>query len=485
MIAYHKFLKQKSYYPRDCKLIQYLTVPKVFVEEFSAETKVAIEEIKNKIVEDFGDKVIEIIEMAPDDIERYLIWAETDILFITNKRDGLYMSPLEYVVVRNAIGKDKKSTVLMSEFVGGSRLLNGAFRFNPYNIREMVKCLEHAVDLCPPLERERKFKSMLDYVNSHPVDKWAYKFLKDIKFINQKRKAMLGIQARQLLNNKLAMEKKKEYASSKDFIRSFKLANSRLIIILLKRVKELLIDKNSEDEDEYETEEISDNEISDMTIELIKRLSKEPNTKVWVITADSKNQLHDTFANVEDLGLAAEDGYFYRWNSKGGKNKLDWSRLIKDDDCSWIELVRSVMQVFSESTEGSYIQEKESMIAWNFSRVAPDYGLGQMKELHSLLKDVIRNFDIEINAYKGFLEVKSKAEPKALITKIMQKLSLVAPIDFVFAFGDDERYNDIFSFLENKKNYSRYCAPKCTSVAFSNKNAQFIQSVLMKLIEGG
>lgn len=82
--------------------------------------------------------MIRIIEKAPDDNERYAIWAETDILFITNKRDGLYMSPLEYVVVRDALGKGKKSSVLISEFVGGSRLLNGAYRFNPYNIREMV-----------------------------------------------------------------------------------------------------------------------------------------------------------------------------------------------------------------------------------------------------------------------------------------------------------------------------------------------------------
>lgn len=49
------------------------------------------------------------------------------------------MSPLEYVVIRDAMGKGKKSSVLMSEFVGGSRLLNGAYVFNPYNIREMVK----------------------------------------------------------------------------------------------------------------------------------------------------------------------------------------------------------------------------------------------------------------------------------------------------------------------------------------------------------
>jgi trehalose-6-phosphate synthase len=111
----------------------------VFSEEYYKELKEAIYEIYNKITGDFGEKVVEIIESSPDDIGRYIIWAETDVLFITNKRDGLYMSPLEYVVIRDAMGKSKKSSVLMSEFVGGSRLLNGAYVFNPYNIREMVK----------------------------------------------------------------------------------------------------------------------------------------------------------------------------------------------------------------------------------------------------------------------------------------------------------------------------------------------------------
>jgi len=125
--------------------VQYLSVPKVFGEEYRQELKSSIDEIYSKIKNDYGEKVIEIIETAPTDLERYFIWAQTDILFISNKRDGLYMSPLEFVVIREAVGKGKKSCVVISEFVGISRLLPGALSFNPYNIREMVENLEKAV----------------------------------------------------------------------------------------------------------------------------------------------------------------------------------------------------------------------------------------------------------------------------------------------------------------------------------------------------
>lgn len=193
-----------------------------------------------KIIEEFGEKVISIVNIAPDDMERYLIWAETDILFITNKRDGLYMSPLEYVIIRHELKKAKKSTVLISEFVGGASLLNGAIKFNPYNIRDMVSNLEKAVSLITPQEKEANFNSLYSYVTTHTIDKWAYRFLRDIKFVHQRKMAVLGNEGRQVVTNKLLMQKKKEIISTSDFIKKYRTSKSRLIIILIDRIKEML-----------------------------------------------------------------------------------------------------------------------------------------------------------------------------------------------------------------------------------------------------
>ena len=107
-----------------------------------------------------------------------------------------------------------------------------------------------------------------------------------------------------------------------------------------------------------------------------------------------------------------------------------------------------------------------------------------MKELYSLLKDVFCNFDVNILPRKGCLEVKTKIDSQSLIQKIMEKLSYIKPIDFIFTIGNEERYRDVFNYLDNKRNYSKYLAPKCTSVHLSQiKNQQFVQGILMKFLE--
>lgn len=112
--------------------------------------------------------------------------------------------------------------------------------------------------------------------------------------------------------------------------------------------------------------------------------------------------------------------------------------------------------MFSDSSDNSYIIEKESMISWNYHRLTPEYGQGQAKELHSLLKDVFRNLEIEINNRKGCLEVKSKADPKDFIqTKIIKKMNSQKPIDFIFTFGNETRYSSIFQMMNSKKHITK------------------------------
>jgi len=65
----------------------------------------------------------------------------------------------------------------------------------------------------------------------------------------------------------------------------------------------------------------------------------------------------------------------------------------------------------------------------------------------------------------------------------MQKLAIVNPVDFVLAFGDKERYEDTFSFLDSTKNFNGLCADKCTSTTLDIKNSQFLQNVLAKLLD--
>lgn len=308
-------------------------MPSIEFEDDMDDLRASIKEIETNIIKEFGEEVIKLIEEKPNDEERYFIWADTDILFITNKRDGLYMSQLEYMIIRNALGKAKKSSVLISEFVGGANLLAGAYKFNPYNIKEMVKCLEKAVSYDTPQEKELKFKSMIEHVDSNTVEKWAYRFLRDIKYVHQK-KLMLGHEGKQILANKLLIQKKKELLSSRDFLKNYHNSKSRLIIVLLDKIIEMLNEKGyyGSNPSESDSEETSDTEISQEILALLNKLSKDKKNKIWVISSEGRDKVMSCFQKLNDLGLAAEDGYFYRWHSQSGKSATEWTTLLKDND---------------------------------------------------------------------------------------------------------------------------------------------------------
>ena len=61
--------------------------------------------------------------------------------------------------------------------------------------------------------------------------------------------------------------------------------------------------------------------------------------------------------------MAAEHGFFYR--SKGDTSK-EWRRLLRQTDSMWIENVKDMMRQYSEKTDGAFIEEKDSMIVWNY-----------------------------------------------------------------------------------------------------------------------
>ena len=51
------------------------------------------------------------------------------------------------------------------------------------------------------------------------------------------------------------------------------------------------------------------------------------------------------------------------------------------EDFEWIHQVRLLMIAYKEKTDGSYIEEKESSIIWNYKNTDLEFGQMQAKEL--------------------------------------------------------------------------------------------------------
>ncbi len=77
----------------------------------------------------------------------------TNFLLVTNLRDGQSIVPIEFIVVKEAEKKLQKSAVILSEFCGCNRALGGILRVNPFNVEEIAKAIDLAIQMTPE-ERE-------------------------------------------------------------------------------------------------------------------------------------------------------------------------------------------------------------------------------------------------------------------------------------------------------------------------------------------
>jgi trehalose-6-phosphatase len=70
-------------------------------------------------------------------------------------------------------------------------------------------------------------------------------------------------------------------------------------------------------------------------VQTLDRLSRRPNTTVYVISQHGKKNIHNCLAQrAPKLGLAAENGFFYRLGSED-KTEEDWKNLLKESDFVW------------------------------------------------------------------------------------------------------------------------------------------------------
>ena len=69
--------------------------------------------------------------------------------------------------------------------------------------------------------------------------------------------------------------------------------------------------------------------------------SDEKNT-VFVVSGRNKAMMHKWFAKVPKLGIGAEYGFFFRWNSEM-KSANDWDQLFAITNWDWIEAARGII----------------------------------------------------------------------------------------------------------------------------------------------
>jgi trehalose 6-phosphate synthase/phosphatase len=88
------------------------------------------------------------------------------------------------------------------------------------------------------------------------------------------------------------------------------------------------------------------------------------------------------------------------------RRDAEWETCVPEIDCSWKQIAEPVMKTYTETTDGSTIEDKETAIVWSYEDADPDFGSCQAKELHDHLESVLSNEPVSVKAGLNHVEVK-------------------------------------------------------------------------------
>jgi trehalose 6-phosphate synthase/phosphatase len=179
-------------------------------------------------------------------------------------------------------------------------------------------------------------------------------------------------------------------------------------------------------------------------LELLRRLTERPNTRVHVVTGRSRSSI-EAWLGSAPVGLHAEHGLWSRM-----RPSAPW-RVNVNTKGEWREPVRHLMEHFTSTTGGTFIEDKTASIAWHYRTASADgdggasFGDIQAREMRLLLGELLSNAAVEVIAGNKVVEVRPHGLHKGIIVPAL--LAESPEQRLVVAFGDDRTDEDLFAAL--------------------------------------
>lgn len=443
LLAMEQMLKQHPKWQGRAVLIQIANPARgrgKDLEETQAEIQASIKRINEKFGQP-GYEPIVFIDRPVSLSERVAYYTIAECVVVTAVRDGMNLIPYEYIVCRqgNSVSESnsefsgpKKSMLIVSEFIGCSPSLSGAIRVNPWNIESTAEAMNEAISMVEP-EKQLRHEKHYRYVSTHDVAYWSRSVFQDMERTckDHFRRRCWGI-GLGFGFRVIALDPNFRKLSI-DAIQSAYLRSKRRAILL--------------DYDGTVMPQTSINKSpSQEVISLINTLCGDVKNTVFVVSGRGRDSLSKWFSPCKKLGIAAEHGYFVRWSAD-----KDWEICGQSNDFGWIQIAEPVMKLYTEATDGSSIETKESALVWHHRDADPGFGSSQAKELLDHLESVLANEPVAAKSGQYIVEVKPQGVSKGVVAeKIFTSMHETGrQADFVLCVGDDRSDEDMFEIIGN------------------------------------
>ncbi|KAJ0970844.1 hypothetical protein J5N97_018803 [Dioscorea zingiberensis] len=410
------------------------------VQEVQSETHSTAKRINETFGRPGYDPVV-VIDTPLQLYERIAYYVIAECCLVTAVRDGMNLIPYEYIICRQGNDKldeileldplvPKKSMLVVSEFIGCSPSLSGAIRVNPWNIDAVSEAMDGAL-VMRESEQQLRHEKHYRYVSTHDVAYWANSFLQDLERTckDHVRRRCWGI-GFGLGFRVIALDPNFRKLSVEHIVSAYKRTKNRAILL------------------DYDGTLMPQTSISKTpspeVVSILNSLCKDPKNIVFLVSGRGKEILSEWFSTCDKLVIAAEHGYFLRQKHDAG-----WETCVPVADFDWKQIAEPVMKLYTETTDGSSIEPKESALVWRYQYADPDFGACQAKELLDHLESVLTNEPVSVKSGQHIVEVKPQGVTKGLVAEqllsTMRERGMLP--DFVLCIGDDRSDEDMFEVI--------------------------------------
>ncbi|ONK55399.1 uncharacterized protein A4U43_UnF3830 [Asparagus officinalis] len=413
------------------------------LEEIQAEIAESCRRISTQFGND-GYSPVLFIDRPMSAAERIAYYTVAECVVVTPVRDGMNLTPYEYIVCRHGLNESqsgselagpRKSMLVVSEFIGCSPSLSGAIRVNPWNTDATAEALNEAISMSES-EKQLRHEKHYKYVSTHDVAYWAKSFLLDLERCckDHFRRRCWGI-GLGFGFRVVALDPNFRKLNVDAIVSAYERSKSRAIFL---------------DYDGTMTPQTAiDKTPSAEVISILNTLCADKNNVVFIVSGRGRNSLGTWFSPCKKLGIAAEHGYFLRWNKDE-----DWETCSQGStDFRWMQMAEPVMKLYTESTDGSYMEAKESALVWHHQDADPGFGSAQAKEMLEHLESVLANEPASVKPGQFIVEVKPQGVSKGVVAEKILSTMVEGKrqADFVLCIGDDRSDEDMFEGIAGVK----------------------------------
>ncbi|MBN2436888.1 MAG: bifunctional alpha,alpha-trehalose-phosphate synthase (UDP-forming)/trehalose-phosphatase [Spirochaetes bacterium] len=364
-----------------------------------------------------------------------------DVLLVTPLRDGMNLVAKEYIASR----PDKLGTLILSETAGAATELGEALIVNPNDLQMISHQLKVALEM-PKREQIERNSILHKRLERYNIFFWASEFMRKLRSIHLRQTSIKSI----LLKDQEEI----------NFIKAYKSAEKRLIFFDYDGT--LVMFNNSP------SKAVPDLELK----QILTKLTEDPKNIISIVSGRQKEFLEEHF-NSFNVNLIANHGLSFKEQNK------EWieTEIVHND---WQKEIRPIIQMFTDNTPGSFIEEKTFSLAWHYRRCDPDLSSLRLNDLRETLLDLTRTMNLTIMDGNKVLEVKDSSVNKG--KGIQSMLIHHTDVPFVLAVGDDHTDEDMFHIL-SEKDYSIKIGTGKTEARFHLPDPSSFRALLNKIIE--